>query len=166
MEYSVQFSRSVVSDSVQLHGLQHARIPCPSSTSRTWSNSCPLSQWCYATISSWVGPFSSWVQFFPAPGSFPTSQFFKTGGQVLVFQLQHQSFKRILRTGFLLDWLTWSSCSPRESQESSTTPQFKSINSLELNFVYIPTLTSIHDYWKNHSFDRWKFVVKVISLLL
>ena len=58
-----------------------------------------------------------------------------------------------------------SPCSPRDSQESSPTPQFKSINSLTLSFLYSPTLTSIHDYWKNHSLDRWTFVGKVMSLL-
>ena len=73
--------------------------------------------------------------------------------KVWVFQLQHQSFQWIFRTDFLWDWLVWSPCSPRDSQESSPTPQFKSINSSELSFLYSSTLTSIHDYWKNHSFD-------------
>ena len=73
--------------------------------------------------------------------------------KVLEFQLQHQSFQWIFRTDFLQDWLVWSLCSPRDSQESSPTPQFKSINSSALSFIYSPTLTSIHDYWKNHSFD-------------
>ena len=69
------------------------------------------------------------------------------------FHLQPQSFQWILRTDFLWDWLTVSPCSPSDSQESSPTPQFKSINSLVLSFLYSPNLTSIHDYWKNHSFD-------------
>ena len=73
--------------------------------------------------------------------------------KVLEFQLQHQSFQWIFTTDFLEDWLFWSLCSPRDSQESSPTPQFKSINSLALSFLYNPTLTSIHDYWKDHSFD-------------
>ena len=72
---------------------------------------------------------------------------------VLEFQLQHQSFQWIFRIDFLLDGLVGSPCSPRESQEPSATPQFKKINSLVLSFLYIPTLTSIHDYWKNHNFD-------------
>ena len=71
--------------------------------------------------------------------------------KVLEFQLQHQSFQWTLRTDFLQDGLVGSPCSPRDSQESSPTPQFKSINSLVLSFLYSPTLTSIHDYWKNHS---------------
>ena len=73
--------------------------------------------------------------------------------KVLEFQLQHQSFQWIFRTDFLWDRLVGSPCSPRDSQESSPIPQFKSINSLVLSFLYSPTLTSIHDYWKNHSSD-------------
>ena len=69
------------------------------------------------------------------------------------FQLQHQPFQQIFRIDFLWDWLVWSPCSPKASQESSPTRVFKSINSLALSFLYGPTLTSIHDYWKNHSFD-------------
>ena len=74
--------------------------------------------------------------------------------KVLELQLQHQSFQWIFRTDFLKDWMIWSACSPRDSQESSPTPQFKSINSSVLCFLYGPTLTSMHDYWKNHSF-KW-----------
>ena len=73
--------------------------------------------------------------------------------KVLELQLQHQSFQWRIRVDFLLDWLVGSPCSPRDSQESSPTPQFKSINSSVLSFLYSPTLTSIHDYGKNHSFD-------------
>ena len=78
---SVQFIHSVVSDSFWLHGQQHARLPCPSPTPGVYSNSCPLSQWCYPAISSSVIPFSSCLQSFPASGSFPMSQFFTSGGQ-------------------------------------------------------------------------------------
>ena len=70
--------------------------------------------------------------------------------KVLEFQLQHQSFQWLFRTNFLKDWLVGSPCSPRDSQESSPIPQFKSINSSVLSFLYSPTLISIHDYWKNH----------------
>ena len=73
--------------------------------------------------------------------------------KVLELQLQHQSFQWTFRTDFLYDWLIWSPCSPRNPQESSPTPQFKSSNSSALSFLYSPTLTSIHDHWKNHSFD-------------
>ena len=73
--------------------------------------------------------------------------------KVLEFQLQHQFFQWTLRTDLLQDGLVGSPCSPRDSQESSPTPQFKSINSLVLSLLYGPTLTSIHDHWKNHSLD-------------
>ena len=73
--------------------------------------------------------------------------------KVLEFQLQHHSFQRNPRTDLLQNGLVGSPFSPRDSQESSPTPQFKSINSLALSFTYSPTLTSIHDHWKNHSLD-------------
>ena len=84
---SVQFSCSVVSDSLPPHGLQHARPPCPSPTPRAYSNSCPLSRWCHPTISCSVIPFFSCLQSFPASVSFAMSQFFTSGGQSIEFQL-------------------------------------------------------------------------------
>ena len=144
------FSRSVVSDSLRPHGLQHTRPPCPSPSPRACSNSCPLSRGCHPTISS------------PSPPAFSLSQhqglFQWVGsshlvGEILELQLQRQSFQWVFRIYFFSDWLIWSPCSPRGSQESSPIPQFKSINSLMLSFLYGPTLTSIHAYWKNHSFD-------------
>ena len=105
-------------------------------------------------ISSSVIPFSSCLQSFTASGSFQMCQFFTSGGQsIRVLEIQYQSFQWIFRTDFLQDVLVGSPCSPRDSQESSPTPQFKSINSSALTFLYSPTLTSIHDHWKNHSFD-------------
>ena len=77
----VQFSHLVVSNPLRPHGLQHARLPCPSPTHRTYSNSCPSSQWCHPTKSSSVIPFSSCFQSFPASGFFPVSQFFTSGDQ-------------------------------------------------------------------------------------
>ena len=128
------------------HESQHARPPCPSPTPRVYSNSGPLSQWCHPAISSSVVPFSSCLQSFPASGSFPISQFFTSGGKVLEVQLQHQSFQWIFRTDFLSDGPIGSPCSPRDSQESSPIPQFKSISSSALSFLYGRTLTSVHDY--------------------
>ena len=81
------------------------------------------------------------------------------------FQLQHQSFQRTPRTDLLQDGLVGSPCSPRDSQESSPTPQFKSINSSAPSFLHSPTLTSIHGYWKNHSLDQTDLCWKVMSLL-
>ena len=79
--YSVQFSHSGVSDSLWPHGLQHARLPCPSPTPRAYSNSHPSSQWCHPNISSSVVPFSSCLQSCPASGSFPMSEFFSSAAQ-------------------------------------------------------------------------------------
>ena len=73
--------------------------------------------------------------------------------KVLQLQLQHQSFQWIFRVDFLYNWLVWSPCCPKDSQESSPAPQFEGINSLAFSLFYCPALTSIHDYWKNHSFD-------------
>ena len=148
---SVQFIRSVASDSENPLGLQHATLRCPSPTPTACSNSCPLIQWCHPTISSSVVPFSCLHPFTPS-GVFPVSQYFASGGQSMEFQLQHQSFQWKGLISFQ-DWLVWSPCSPRDSKESSATPQFKSINSSVLSFLYSPTLTSIHGYWKNRSFD-------------
>ena len=78
---SVQFSRSVMSDSLRPHELQHARLPCPSPTPRVYSNSCPSSRWCHPAISSSVIPFSSCPQSIPTSGSFPMSQLLAWGGQ-------------------------------------------------------------------------------------
>ena len=146
--FSIQFSHSVMSSSLRPHGLQNAELLCPSSTPGTCSNWCPSSGWCHPTISSSVVPFSSHLQSFPASGSCPLIQFF-----ALEFQLQHQSFQWTPRTDLLWDGLVGSPCSSKDSQESSPAPQFKSINSLALSFLYSLTRTSIHDYWKNHSFD-------------
>ena len=96
-----QFSRSVVSNSLQPHGLQHARLPCPSPTPRTCSNSCHLSQWCHPTISSSVVPFSSCPQSLPASGYFPMSQLFAWGGQSIRVSASTQSFQWTPRTDLL-----------------------------------------------------------------
>ena len=94
-----------MSSSLKPHGLQHARLPCPSPTPGACSNSCPLSRWCHPNISFSYVPFSSHLQSFPASGSFPMSQFFNKAVKVLEFQVQHQSFQWIFRTDFKIDWL-------------------------------------------------------------
>ena len=98
---SVQFSHSVMSDSLWPHELQHARLPCLSPTARVYPNPCPLSWWCHPAISSSVVLCSSCPQCFPATGSFQMSQLFASRAQVLEFQHQHQSFQWIFRTNFL-----------------------------------------------------------------
>ena len=150
---SVQFSCSVVSDSLRPHGLQHTTLPCSSPTPGACSNSWPLSQWCHPTILSSVIPFSSCLQSFPTSGSFQMSQFFASGGQSIGVSASASAPPKNIQDWSPLGWTSWTPCSPRDSQESSSTPQFKNINSAVLSFLYSPTLTSIHDYWKNHSFD-------------
>ena len=108
-----------------------------------------------------VMPFNHLVLCCPLllPSIFPSIRVFSNESvlcimaKILELQLQHHSFQWIFRIDFLWDWLVWFPCCSRNSQMSSTAPQFKSINSLALSLLYGPTLTSIHDHWKNHSFD-------------
>ena len=105
---SVQFSLSVVSDSLQPHEPQHARPPCPSPTPRVHPNPCPLSWWCHPTISSSVIPFSSCPQSFPASGSFQMSQLFASGGQSIGVSASTSVFPMNIQ-----DWifpLRWTGC--------------------------------------------------------
>ena len=150
---SVQFSCSVVSDSLQPHESQHTRPPCPSPTPRVHSDSRPWSWWCHPAISSSVVPFSSCPQSLPPSKSFPMSELFTWGGQSTGVSALDHSFQRNPRADLLQNGLVGSPCSPRDSQESSPTPQFKRINSSMLSLLHSPTLTSIHDHRKNHSFD-------------
>ena len=150
---SVQFSRSVVSDSLRPHESQHARPPCPSPTPRVHSDSRPSSQWCHPAISSSVVPFSSCPQSLPASESFPMSQLFAWGGQSTGVSALASFLPKKSQGWSLLELTGLTSCISRDYQGSSPTPQFKSIDSSALSFLYSPTLTSIHDYWKNHSLD-------------
>ena len=150
---SVQFSHSVVSNSLWPHEPQHTRPPCPSPTPRVHPNSCPSSQWCHPTMSSSVVPFSSCPQPFPASGSFPLSQFFTSGGQSIGISASTSVLPMNTQDWSPLGWTGWISLQPKGSQESSPTSQFKSINSSALSFLYSPILTSIHDHWKNRSLD-------------
>ena len=144
-------SHSVVSDSLRPYGLQHARLPCPSPTHRACSKSCPSSWWCHPTISSSVIPFSSCFQSFPASGSFPVSQFFTSGGQSVgasasVLPTNSQDW-------FPLGWTGWISLQSMGLSRvfSNTTVQRHQFFGTQISLS--PTLTSIHDYWKNHSLD-------------
>ena len=144
-----------MSNSLRPRELQHARPPCPSPTPGVHPKPRPLSWWCHPTISSSVIPFSSCLQPFPTSGSFSVSQFFTSGGQSTGLSASASVLPKNTQGWSPLEWTDWigSPCSPRDSQESSPTPQFKSINSSALSFLYSPTLTSVHDYWKKHSFD-------------
>ena len=155
-DIAVQFrslSRSVVSDSLWPNGLQHIKPPCPSPTPGAYSNSGPSSQWRHPTIWSSVDPFASCLQSLPASGSFQMSQLFISSGQSIGVSTSTSVLPMNSQDWFPLGCTGWISCSPRDSQESSPTPQFKSINSSALSFLYHPTLTSIHDHWKDHSLD-------------
>ena len=106
---SVQFSHSVMSDSIWPHGLQHVRLPYPSPTPGACSNSCLSSQWCHPTISSSVIPISSCLQSFPASGSFPMSQFFTTGGQSIEASASASVLPMNIQDWFPLGWTGWIS---------------------------------------------------------
>ena len=106
---SVQFSHSVMSNSLCIHGLQHTRLPCPSPTPGAYSNSCPSSWWCQPIISSSVIPFSSHLQSFPASGSFQMSQFFTTGGQSIGVPASKSVLPINIQDWFPLAWTGWIS---------------------------------------------------------
>ena len=150
-----------MSSSLRPHESQHTRPPHLSPTPGVHSDLHPSSRWCHPAISSSIIPFSSCPQSLPASESFRMSQLFNEVAKVLEFQLQHQSFQWTPRTDLLQNGLVRSPCSPRDSQESSPTPQFKSINSSLLSFLHSPTLTSIYDM----GLIRRTFVGKVMSLL-
>ena len=150
---SVQFSRSVMSNSLQPHEPQHARPPCPSPTPGVHPNSCPLSGWCHPAILSSVVPFSSCPQILPISGSFPMSQLFASSGQSIGVSASTSDLPMNTQDWSPLGWTGWISLQSKGLSRVFSTPQFNSINSLVLSFLYSPTLTSIHDYWKNHSLD-------------
>ena len=138
---SLQFSHSVVSNSLPPHGLQHIRPPCPSPTPGVYSSSCPLSQWCHQIVSSSVIPLSPRPQSFPASGSFLMSQLFTSGGQNIRATASASVLPKYIELiSFRMDWFDIA-CRPRDSQESSPAPQFESISYLALSILYGPTLT-------------------------
>ena len=145
MKPSFQFSSVAQSCPVlQPYEWQHARPPCPSQTPRVYPNSCSLSRWCHPTISSSATLFSSCPQSLPASESFPKSQLFTSGGQSSGASASAPVLSTNIQGSFPLGW-------------TAPTPQFKSINSLALSLLYGPTLKSLDDYWKSHSFDYTDF---------
>ena len=153
---SVQFSCSVVSNSLQPYESQHARPRCPSQLSEFPE----FTQIHVHRISDAIQPchpLSSSSPPAPNPSQhqslFQLVKSLHEVAKVLEFQLEHHSFQRNPRADLLQNGLVGSPCSPRDSQESSPTPQFKSINSSALCLLHSPTLTSRHDHWKNHSLD-------------
>ena len=154
-----RFSRSVVPNSLQPHGLQHTRLPCPSPTPEACSNSCPLSRWCHPTISSSVTPFFFFLQSFPASGSFPVSWLFQSGGKSI--GASASALPKNIQDWFPLG-LTGFVSHSRDSWESSQASQFKSINSSALSLLYGHPYMSTG---KIIALTMWTFVSKVMSLL-
>ena len=161
-----QFSPSVMSNFLRPHGLQHARPPCPSLTPRAYSNSRPSRWWWHPTILSSVIPFSSCLQSFPTLGSFPMSQFFISSGQNIGVSASASVLPMNIDDLSPLGWTGWISLQCKELSRvfSNTTVQKHLL--FRLSFLYGPTLTYIHDYWKTIALTRWTFVGKVMSLLL
>ena len=125
-----------MSKSLWPHGLQHTRPPCPSPIPGIYSNSCSLNWCCHSTISSSVLPFSSCLQSFSASGSFQMSQFFTSGGQSIGVSASTSVLPMNIQDWFPLGLTGWIFLQSKDSQESSPTPQFISINSSVLNFLY------------------------------
>ena len=164
--YSVQFSHSVMSDSLQPHGLQHSRLPCPSSTSGAYSNSCPLSWWYHPTISSSVVPFSSHLQSFPASVSFPMSQLFASGGQSIGVSASVSVLPMNIQDWFPLGWTGWISLLSKGLSRvfSNTTVQKHKFLGAQLSLW---SNSYIHTWLleKTIALTRWAFVGKVMPLL-
>ena len=164
---SVQFSRSVVSDSLWPHGLQHARPPCPSSTPGVYSNSCPLSWWCHPTISSSIVRFSSCPQSFQASGSFQMSQFFTSGGENIGVSVSASVLPMNIQDWFPLGWtgLTSSQSKGPSRVFSNTTVQKHQFFGAQLSLW---SNSHIHTWLleKTTALTIWTFVGKLLSLLL
>ena len=144
---SVQFSCSVVSDSLPSHEPQHTRPPCPSPTPGVCPNPCPSSRWYHPTISSSVVPFSSRPQSFPASGSFQMSQLFASGGQRIGALASRSVLPINSQDWSPLGWTGWISLQSKGLSRVFSSTTVQSTNSSILSFLYSPTLTSIHKYW-------------------
>ena len=136
-------------NSLQPHGLQHARLPCLLPYSRGCSN-MSIESVMPSNHLILCRPLLFPSSIFPIIRVFSNESVLSSGGQSITVSASVFVLPMKFKTDFLQDWLVISPCSSRDTQESSPTPQFKT---LVLSFLYSPTLTSIHDYWKNHSFD-------------
>ena len=146
--FPIQFSCSVVSDSLWPHWLQHTTPPCPSPTAGVYSNSCPSSHWCHPTTSSSVIPFSSCAQSFPASGSFPMSQFFTSGGQSIGVSASASVLPMNIQDWFPLGWTKFDFLADQGTLKSLLQHHSSKASILRHSVFF---LTSINDYWKNHS---------------
>ena len=159
--YSVQFRRSVVSNSLQPHGLQHVRLPYPSPIPGAWSNSCPLSWWCHPTISSSVVPFFFCLQSFPTSGSFQMSQFFSSGGQSIGVSASASVLPMNTQDWFPLGCTGWISL---QSEGLKSLLQHHSSKASILRCSAFFTVQLSHPYMttgKTIALTRWTFVGKV-----
>ena len=155
-----------MSDSLQFHGLQHARFPCPSPTPRVYSNSCPLSQWCHPTISSSVVPFSSCSQSFPASGSLQMSQFFTSDGQSIGVSASTSVLPMNIQDWFPLGLIGWISLQSKGLSKSLLQHRCSKASILWSSAFSMVLLS--HPYMttgKTVALTRWTFVGKVMSLL-
>ena len=143
--YSVQFSCSVMSDSLQPHELQHARPPCPSPTPRVYPNSCPLSRWCHLAISS-VVPFSFCLQSFPTSGSFQMSQLFASGGQNIGVSASTSVLPMNTQDWFPLGWTGLISLKSKGPLRVFSTPQFKSISCYQFLLAEVLAFWSVEQH--------------------
>ena len=159
------FSCSVVSDSLQLCGLPHARLPCPSPSPRACSNSCLLSLWCHQAISSSVVPSSSCLQSFRASGSFPMSHFFALDGQSIGASASVSVLPMNIQDWFPLGMVVWLPCSPRDSQEFSPVPQFETSLSKHPDFFMVQLSHLYITARKTIALTIQAFFDKVIPLL-
>ena len=150
---SVQFSCSIVSDSLWPHELLQARPPCPSPTPGVHPNPCPLSRWCHSTISSSIVPFSSCPQSFSASRSFPMIQLFASGGQSIRVSASTSVLPMNTQDWSPLGWTGWISLQSKGLSRVFPNTTVQKHHSSVLSFLYSPTLTSTHDHWKNHSLD-------------
>ena len=162
---SVQFSRSVVSDSLRPHESQHTRPPCPSQTPRRYSNSCPLSWWGHTAISSSVIPFSSCPQSLPGSGSFPMSQLFIWGGQSIGVSASASVLPVNTQDLSHSGWTGWISL-----QSKGLSRVFSNITVQKHQFLHaqLSLVQLSHPYMttgKTIALTRWTFVGKVMSLL-
>ena len=139
--------------SLQPRGLQHARPPWPSPSPGACSNSRPLSQWCHSNHLVFCHPLLLLPSIFPSIRVFSNESVLRIRWPNIGVSASASVLPMNIQGWFPLGWTGWISLQSKDSQESSPTPQFKSISSSVLSFLYGPTLTSIHDYWKNHSFD-------------
>ena len=160
-----QFSCSVVSDSLWPHGLKHTRLACPSPTPGDYSNSCPLSQWCHPTISSSVIPFSSRLQYFPASGSFPMSQFCTLGGKSIGISASASVLPMNIQNWFPLGCTGWISFQSKELSRVFSSPQFRSIILQHSAFFRVQLSLPYITTGKTTALTRRPFVDKVLPLL-